>query len=318
MSMTKMLGVAAALAMMGGLAACDKSKPELDSTRRQLQNVTMERDSLKGQLEDSRRRAAVLQQQVAEIQAKLSAAAAALVGLLTKLRTEKKIGDNIAMVSVADGFGIDLSKAARAGFEKAKFKLVYDKSYPIGTQDMSPVVGEAQRSGADVFVAFSYPPDTIALTEQSRLSSYAPKVMFLGVGVGFPLYPGRFKENTEGIMSLGGWSADNAAITDYRKKHNDMHKRDPDYWGSQVGYASLQALEQAIERVGKIDRAAIIKELQNGTFDTVLGKIKFTDNTLTNAFWLIGQWQGGFYTGVAPDRAGAKPVVVPKPAWKAQ
>ena len=75
-------------------------------------------------------------------------------------------------------------------------------------------------------------------------------------------------------------------------------------------------LEQAIERVGKIDREAIIKELQNGTFDTLLGKIKLVDNMPKDALWLICQWQNGFYTGVAPQRAGVKPVVVPKAAWK--
>ncbi|MBX3501664.1 MAG: amino acid ABC transporter substrate-binding protein [Alphaproteobacteria bacterium] len=241
----------------------------------------------------------------------------ALVGLLTKMRTEGKINDSIAMISIADGFGIDLSKAAREGFTKAGFKLAYDKSYPIGTQDLSPLIGEAARSGADSFVAFSYPPDTVALTDQAKIASFAPKVMFLGVGVGFPLYPGRFAANTEGVMSLGGWSKDNKATAEYRDKHKAMHNRDPDYWGSQVGYASLQALQQAIEKVGKIDRPAIIKELQTGTFDTVLGKIQFKDNMLRDGYWLIGQWQGGFYTGVAPaGRAGAAPVVVPKPAWK--
>ena len=129
----------------------------------------------------------------------------ALTGLLKKMRDEGKIGPNIAMISIADGFGIDLSQAARKGFTDAGFKLAYDKSYPIGTQDLSPLIGEAQRSGADTFVAFSYPPDTMALTEQAKVASYAPKVMFLGVGVGFPMYPQRFGANVEGIMSLGGW-----------------------------------------------------------------------------------------------------------------
>ena len=32
-------------------------------------------------------------------------------------------------------------------------------------------------------------------------------------------------------------------------------------------YSSLQMLQQAIERVGKIDRAAVIKELSSGTFE---------------------------------------------------
>jgi len=240
----------------------------------------------------------------------------ALVSVMKKLRDEGKISANVAMISIADGFGIDLSNAARKGFEAAGFKLAYDKSYPIGTQDLSPLLGEAARSGADSFVAFSYPPDTLALTEQAKVASYAPKLMFLGVGVGFPMYPGRFGANAEGIMSLGGWSKDNASTQAYAKKHEEMFKRGPDRWGSQVGYSSLQMLEQAIEKVGKIDRPAIIKELQTGTFDTVLGKVKLVDNQMKDNFWLIGQWQDGFFVGVAPPRAGAANVVVPKPAWK--
>lgn len=241
----------------------------------------------------------------------------ALVGLLSKARGEGKIGANIAMVSIADGFGIDLSTAARNGFNKAGFKLVYDKSYPIGTQDMAPLIGEAQRSGADVFVAFSYPPDTFALTEQSKISSYAPKVMFLGVGTGFPVYPAKFgAASVEGIISLGGWNPANKGVQDYAKKHEEMFKRGPDRWGSVVGYASLQMLEQAIERVGKIDRPAIIKELQSGTFDTVLGKIKMDNNIPKDAFPLIGQWQSGFFAGVAPAGSSAAALVVPKAAWK--
>lgn len=240
----------------------------------------------------------------------------ALAALLKKMRDEGKIGPNVAMISIADGFGIDLSQAARKSFADAGFKLAYDKSYPIGTQDLSPLIGEAQRSGADTFVAFSYPPDTMALTEQCKVASYAPKVMFLGVGVGFPMYPQRFGANAEGIMSLGGWSKDNASTAAYAKKHEEMFKRGPDRWGSQIGYSSLQMLEQAIERVGKIDRPAIIKELQTGTFDTVLGKVKLVDNQMIDNYWLIGQWQDGFFVGVAPQRAGVGTPIVPKAPWK--
>jgi branched-chain amino acid transport system substrate-binding protein len=39
-------------------------------------------------------------------------------------------------------------------------------------------------------------------------------------------------------------------------------------------------LQQAIERVGKIDRAAVIKELQTGTFETILGRVKLENKPL--------------------------------------
>jgi len=37
---------------------------------------------------------------------------------------------------------------------------------------------------------------------------------------------------------------------------------------------------------------------------------------MQDKFWLSGQWQDGVFAGVAPRRAGASPVVVPKPAGK--
>lgn len=246
-------------------------------------------------------------------------ASKSLVELLTKLRGEGKIGDTVAMVSIADGFGIDLSKAARPALTAANFKLVYDKSYPIGTQDLAPIVNEAKGLNPDVFIAFSYPPDTLAITEQSRIASFNPKIFYTGVGTAFPLYKQRFGANAEGVMGIGGWSGDSAAIKDYLVRHKAANDgREPDRWASAVTYASLQMLQQAIERVGKVDRAAVIKELQTGTFDTVIGKVKLKDNMPTQ-YWWVGQWQDGEFHGVGPaTNEGARAAVVPKPAWKTQ
>src|SRR5690606_15579251 len=48
---------------------------------------------------------------------------------LKKLKDEGKIGNRIAMVNVADAFGIEMANGARPIFEQAGFQLVYDKSY---------------------------------------------------------------------------------------------------------------------------------------------------------------------------------------------
>ena len=59
----------------------------------------------------------------------------ALVEQLGKLRADGKIGVNVAMIGVSDAFGIELSTAARDALKKGNFNIVYDKSYPAGTQD---------------------------------------------------------------------------------------------------------------------------------------------------------------------------------------
>jgi len=247
-------------------------------------------------------------------------AAKTLVELLTKLRTEGKIGDTVSMASIADGFGIDLSGAARPALTAAKFKLAYDKTYPVGTQDLSPIINEVKALNPDVFIAFSYPPDTIAITEQSRISGFNPKVFYTGVGTAFPLFKQKFGANAEGVMGIGGWNGDSPAIKDYLARHkaSAANGAEPDRWASAVTYAGLQMLQQAIERVGKVDRAAVIKDLQTGTFDTVIGKVKL-ENNMPTKYWWVGQWQDGEFYGIGPSgNEGARVPVVPKPAWKAQ
>ncbi|MFT3912493.1 MAG: hypothetical protein QM737_23905 [Ferruginibacter sp.] len=59
-------------------------------------------------------------------------------------------------------------------------------------------------------------------------------------------------------------------------------------------------LQQAIESVGKIDRAAIIKELQTGTFDTMIGKIKLENNMPGHA----SGWSASGRTAILRRRAG--------------
>ncbi|MFN7022936.1 MAG: amino acid ABC transporter substrate-binding protein [Pseudorhizobium sp.] len=241
----------------------------------------------------------------------------ALAGLLTKAADENKINKKIAMISVADGFGIDLVTAARPSFENAGFEVVYDVTYPVGTTDFTPILNEAASGGADTFVAFSYPPETFALTQQAQVANFNPKVLYLGVGTGFPAYGTNNGKNVEGIMSLGGIDPNNEANRAYRKRHEEVTGQAPDLWGSVVTYTSLQMLQEAIKRQG-LDREAVAHELSEGTFETVLGEVKMENNQLRK-LWFGGQWQNGQFVAVAPlDRDGVAEAILPKPAWQAQ
>jgi branched-chain amino acid transport system substrate-binding protein len=240
----------------------------------------------------------------------------ALAELLSEARDAGTINDKIAMVSIAHGFGIDLVTAARTSFEEAGFEIVYDTSYPPPTTDFSPMINEAKASGADTFVAFSYPPDTFALTAQAKVADFNPKVLYLGVGTGFPIYHANNGVSAEGIMSLGGIDPNNEANADYRARHEAFTGQGPDYWGSVITYVSLQMLEEAIQRVG-LDREAVSEELSTGTFETVIGEVTLEDNQLRKLWW-TGQWQDGVFVGIAPsDREGASEPVWERQPWDA-
>lgn len=239
-----------------------------------------------------------------------------VVNLLAKMRAEGKIKGSVAMVNVADQFGVELAKAAREGLKKAKFDIVYDQSYPLGSQDLQSILNEVRRRDPEVFLAFSYPPDTLALNDQARAVGLNPKVFYTAIGTVFPVFKDRLGANTEGVLGLGGVSGELPATKAYRERHRAMFNKEADYNGSAVTYATLQVLQQAITRAGTIERKAVSEQIRTGRFDTVLGPLK-----LTNRIWAegstVGQWQGGVFQPVAPDAAiGVKPVIFPKPEWK--
>jgi branched-chain amino acid transport system substrate-binding protein len=239
----------------------------------------------------------------------------ALVDIMSKLRSEGKVSATIALMSVADQFGIGLAKAARTALKRHGFDIVYERAYPEGTEDMRPMLSEIKRLAPDLFAAFSYPPDTMAITEQARELDFNSKIFYTSVGTAYPLFKQHFGSDAEGVMGIGGWDPDLPASKAYLERHVALTGQEPDGWASPVTYAALQMLQQAIERVGKIDRAAVIKDLQTGTFQTVLGPIKLENNQYMGS-WYVGQWQNGKYYGVGPvSKAGVHQIKFPKPPW---
>ena len=234
---------------------------------------------------------------------------------LVKLRDSGAIGKRVALVNVADAFGLELLNAGKPALQKAGFEIVYEASYPLGTQDVAPIISAAKAANPDAFVAFSYPPDTFALTEQAQIQKFDVGAFYVGVGTAFPGYAGRFKDNANGVMGVGGMNADSKALQEYRKKHKEVTGADPDSWASAVTYAGLQVLEQAIERAGTTDKAAVIAEIKKKPFDTVVGEISLADN-INHKVWSVGQWQNGSFNGVASKGMEGAKAPVRKEAWK--
>ena len=234
-----------------------------------------------------------------------------LVDMMSDLKKQGKINDAVAVFVVQHPFGQEYSSSLRPQLASAGFKVVYDTVYPFPPTDLSTQVKAAKAANPDTMIALSYPPDTFMLTEQAMANDFNPKIRFLGVGVAFPSYKGKFGDKVNGIFGLGGWDPNGPGMKEYFERHKAFNKgAEPDRWASSATYAGLQALQQAIERVGEIDRAKILQELKTGMFKTVAGDLKL-DGNRDKAAWHIGQWQGGEFYAVAPaSRAGAKPPLV--------
>ena len=220
------------------------------------------------------------------------------VEVLSDLREAGEIGNRVAMVNVADAFGIELMAVAKPAVEAAGFELVYETSYPLGTQDLSPIMKAVKGADPDAFVAWSYPPDTFGLTEQAMIEELDVKAFYTAVATAFPAFAGRFGAAAEGVMGIGGVNTASPEFMDYAARHEAATGAKPDYWASGMMYASLQILEEAIETTGTLDMAEVTQFIKDNAFETVMGTIDFDDQNSNTAYWTVGQWQGGEFKGI--------------------
>jgi branched-chain amino acid transport system substrate-binding protein len=224
----------------------------------------------------------------------------ALVELLKDLKAKGQVKDSVALFTVQHPFGSEFLTPAKPALQNAGFKIAYETTYPLGVSDLSAQIKAAKAANPDIMIAFSYPPDTFMLTEQAMANDFNPKFKFLSVGAAFPSYKGKFADKINGTFGLGAWDPNGPGVKEWVARHKAVNNgAEPDRWASSNTYAGLQALQQAIETVGEIDREKIIAELKTGTFKTVLGDMKLDGNRLTKLWW-VGQWQDGEYKGIAP------------------
>lgn len=233
---------------------------------------------------------------------------------IASLKKDGKLKGRVAVVHPTVEFGVEMHEAFVTAAKKLGLEVVFSKSYPFGASDLQPVIREAMGTNPDAFLAFSYPPDTFMITEQMQIVGFNPQLMYVAIGGVFPTYKGKFGDKVNGIFVYGGYDPNVKGIEEYNKAHRAMFNRESEA-GAVGVYGALEVTQQAIERVGEIDRPKIRDVIAKEKFQTLWGELSYPDQRNASP-WAIGQWQNGEMVGVFPaDKSGAKPPQFPKPKW---
>ncbi|QBK05092.1 branched-chain amino acid ABC transporter substrate-binding protein [Hylemonella gracilis] len=239
---------------------------------------------------------------------------ASMIGALVDLLKSQGV-KTAAVIYVDDLFGLENYAALKEAVKGSGIRLVEEKSYPGSTQDLSPVLRAIKDKNPDAFIGFSYPPDTILASKQSKEVGFNPKFYYASVGTAFPLYTKVMTvAGAEGVMGMGSWNTKTSpGAKAYFDAHVASQKKEPDRWASGAAWAGLEILTNAVKSVG-LDRKAIRDFVANNTHQTILGEIKFNGSENVGTPGTVGQWQKGEFEVVwPPARATAK--LITKPKW---
>lgn len=237
---------------------------------------------------------------------------AALVELLQDLGVS-----TVAIIHHDDLFGIDFNEFVAPALADAGIDIVFQATYPLGTEDLSQTLRAARDADPDAFLAFSYPPETFLMTGQAIEIGFNPEVFMASVGVAFPAYRDAFGPAAEGVVGTGAWNpgVDTEDAQGFYDRHLAMHGAEPDRWASAACYATGQVLQQAIEAAGTLDPVAVKQAMDTTEFNTIIGTFSFENQLNPTYPGQIGQWQDGEFEIISPTGNRTAEPVYPKPEW---
>ena len=225
----------------------------------------------------------------------------------------------LACVYVDDLFGLENYAALKVALSGSGISLVQDTSYPGGVKDLSPVLRSIKDKNPDAFVGFTYPPDTILVSRQSKEIGFNPKFFYASVGTAFQLYRNVMTPaGAEGVLGMGSW---NQKTSPSAKTYYEAHvkkfgaAKEPDRWASGHTWAGLEIITNAVAKVG-LDRKAMRDYVANTTHKTIIGDVKFTGSENTATPGTVSQWQNGEFEVVWPPKLATAKLNPAKPAWK--
>jgi branched-chain amino acid transport system substrate-binding protein len=192
----------------------------------------------------------------------------------------------VALVSEDAEFARNACDGARNNAKAGGFNIIYDKTFPPGTTDFSPIIHALQATNADIVAVCSYPLSSVGIVQSVRELGFKPK-MLGGAMVGLQAlaFKDKLKGKLNGIVNYETWVPSPkllAPAAEFFKVYQERAKGqgiDPlGYYLGGWGYADFQLIGQAIEGAGTLDNDKLAEYFRTHEFKTIMGDIKFGKN----------------------------------------
>ena len=208
----------------------------------------------------------------------------------------------VAMCGADAEFPRNAMDGARNVIKRLGLKVVYDKTYPPNTADYTPVVRAMQATNPDIFLACSYPADTVGLIKASHEVGFKPKIYGGGmVGLQATAIKMQLGPLLNGIVVYDFWMPWAKFATDegreflkkYQAKSAEAGVDILGYYLPPYSSARMQMIAQAVTATGGTNDDKLAEYCRKTTFKTVVGDVSFNaQGEWTEAAVLAVQFQG--------------------------
>ncbi|MBO0754029.1 MAG: amino acid ABC transporter substrate-binding protein [Bradyrhizobiaceae bacterium] len=232
----------------------------------------------------------------------------------------------VALVAADAEYAQNSVVAARALAKEFGFEIVYDRSYPPNSVDLTPIMRAIQAAKPEVVYVASYPSDSVAMLR--AVNEVKPAVRMFGggmIGLAYTPIKTELGPLLNGVVSYDVYVPEPTmkfpGIEDFLKRYQDRAAAagadQLGYFLPPFAYAEMQILQQAVTKTGGIDQNKIGAYIRNNAFNTIVGDVKFAPG----GEWaqprpLFVQYQNVVANDVGQFRQAGKQVILYPPEFK--
>jgi branched-chain amino acid transport system substrate-binding protein len=197
----------------------------------------------------------------------------------------------VALVGADAEFSNNVLRGARESAKEYDLKIVYDRTYPPGTVDYTPIVRTIQAASPDVVLLASYPPDTVGMVRAATEVGLKTK-LFGGamVGMQYASLMGQLGEKLNRVVNYHmyvpsekmNFPGIEAFLKKFQARAKDAGVDPLGFYQPPFAYAAMQVLEQAITTTKSLDDDTLAKYIHQNAFNTIVGEIRFDE---------LGEWK---------------------------
>jgi branched-chain amino acid transport system substrate-binding protein len=183
-------------------------------------------------------------------------------------------------------FSQNACEGARENAKTFGLKIVYDKSFPFNSPDLSPIVRALQASNADIVVVCSYPLSSVNMVQAIKEANYKPKLIGGAmVGLQATVFKNKLGPKLNGFVNYETWvptEKSMAPAAEFFKKYQAQApaaKVDPlGYYLGGWGYAYINMLGEAIAATKSVNDDKIAEWLRKTPHKTIMGNWSYGAN----------------------------------------
>ena len=186
----------------------------------------------------------------------------------------------LALTAEDAEFSRNACEGARENAKAFGVKIVYDRSFPPGTTDFSPIVRAVQAANPDLVIVCSYPLSSVGIVLAINEANFKPKMIGGAmVGLQATVFKNKLGPKLNGIVNYETWVPSEKMMAPAAEFFKAYQARagaegvDPlGYYLGGWGYAYISVLGEAVTGAKSVEDAKIADYMRKATFKTIMGE----------------------------------------------